>query len=134
MDGILPSNEGRGYVLRRIIRRAVRHGYQLGVKDVFFYKIVSALVKVMGEAYPELSKKQQIVETALKAEEEQFARTLENGMSILEKAIAELDGKIIPGETVFRLYDTYGFPVDLTADVAREHDLSLDMDGFEAAM
>jgi alanyl-tRNA synthetase len=113
VDGILPSNEGRGYVLRRIIRRAVRHGYQLGVKDVFFYKIVAALVEVMGEAYPELAQKQQIVEKALKAEEEQFARTLENGMSILEKAIAELDGKTIPGETVFRLYDTYGFPVDL---------------------
>ena len=134
VDGILPSNESRGYVLRRIIRRAVRHGYQLGVKDVFFYKIVAALVEVMGEAYPELAQKQQIVEKALKAEEEQFARTLENGMSILEKAIADLDGKIIPGEAVFRLYDTYGFPVDLTADVAREHDLSLDMDGFDAAM
>ena len=134
VDGILPSNEGRGYVLRRIIRRAVRHGYQLGVKDIFFYKIVAALVKVMGGAYPELAQKQQIVEKALKAEEEQFARTLENGMSILEKAIADLDGKIIPGETVFRLYDTYGFPVDLTADVAREHHLSLDMDGFNAAM
>ena len=134
VDGILPSNEGRGYVLRRIIRRAVRHGYQLGVKDVFFYKIVAALVEVMGEAYPELAQKQQIVEKALKAEEEQFSRTLGNGMSILEKAIADLDGKIIPGEAVFRLYDTYGFPVDLTADVAREHDLSLDMDGFDAAM
>ena len=134
VDGILPSNEGRGYVLRRIIRRAVRHGYQLGVKDVFFYKIVAALVEVMGEAYPELAQKQQIVEKALKAEEEQFSRTLGNGMSILEKAIADLDGKIILGEAVFRLYDTYGFPVDLTADVAREHDLSLDMDGFDAAM
>ena len=134
VDGILPSNEGRGYVLRRIIRRAVRHGYQLGVKDVFFYKIVAALVEVMGEAYPELAQKQQIVEKALKAEEEQFSRTLGNGMSILEKAIADLDGKIILGEAVFRLYDTYGFPVDLTADVAREHDLLLDMDGFDAAM
>lgn len=134
VDGVLPSNEGRGYVLRRIVRRAVRHGYQLGVKDIFFYKIVAALVEVMGTAYPELVQKQQFVEKALKDEEEQFARTLENGMSILEKAITNLDGKIIPGETVFRLYDTYGFPVDLTADVAREHDLSLDMDGFEAAM
>lgn len=134
VDGVLPSNEGRGYVLRRIVRRAVRHGYQLGVKDIFFYKIVAALVDVMGEAYPELAQKQQFVEKALKDEEEQFARTLENGMSILEKAIKELDGKTIPGETVFRLYDTYGFPVDLTADVAREHDLSLDMEGFEAAM
>lgn len=134
VDGVLPSNEGRGYVLRRIVRRAVRHGYQLGVKEIFFYKIVAALVDVMGEAYPELVQKQQFVEKVLKDEEEQFARTLENGMSILEKAIKDLDGKIIPGETVFRLYDTYGFPVDLTADVAREHGLSLDMDGFEAAM
>jgi len=134
VDGVLPSNEGRGYVLRRIVRRAVRHGYQLGVKDIFFYKIVAALVRVMGEAYPELVQKQQLVEKALKDEEEQFARTLDNGMSILEKAIAELDGKTIPGETVFRLYDTYGFPVDLTADVAREHGLTLDMDGFEQAM
>lgn len=134
VDGVFPSNEGRGYVLRRIVRRAVRHGYQLGVKDVFFYKIVAALVEVMGKAYPELVQKQQIVEKALKEEEEQFARTLENGMSILEKAIADLDGKTIPGETVFRLYDTYGFPVDLTADVAREHGLALDMDGFDAAM
>lgn len=134
VDGVLPSNEGRGYVLRRIVRRAVRHGYQLGVKDIFFYKIVAALVRVMGEAYPELVQKQKLVEKALKDEEEQFARTLDNGMSILEKAIAELDGKTIPGETVFRLYDTYGFPVDLTADVAREHDLTLDMDGFEKAM
>lgn len=134
VDGVLPSNEGRGYVLRRIIRRAVRHGYQLGVKNIFFYRIVEALVGVMGAAYPELAEKQQFVEKALKDEEEQFARTLENGMAILEKAISSLDGKTIPGETVFRLYDTYGFPVDLTADVAREHDLSLDMDGFEAAM
>lgn len=134
VDGVLPSNEGRGYVLRRIVRRAVRHGYQLGVKDIFFYKIVAALVEVMGVAYPELAQKQKFVEKALKEEEEQFARTLENGMSILEKAIKDLDGKTIPGETVFRLYDTYGFPVDLTADVAREHDLTLDMDGFDAAM
>jgi alanyl-tRNA synthetase len=133
-DGVMPSNEGRGYVLRRIIRRAVRHGYQLGVKDIFFYKIVAALVEVMGEAYPELVQKQQLVEKALKDEEQQFARTLENGMSILEKAIQGLDGKVIPGETVFRLYDTYGFPVDLTADVAREHKLTLDMEGFEKAM
>ncbi|PCJ17549.1 MAG: alanine--tRNA ligase [SAR86 cluster bacterium] len=134
VDGVLPSNEGRGYVLRRIIRRAVRHGYQLGVKEIFFYKIVAALVRVMGEAYPELIEKQQIVEKALQAEEQQFARTLDNGMAILEKAIAELDSKIIPGETVFRLYDTYGFPVDLTADVAREQGLTLDLEGFENAM
>lgn len=134
VDGVVPSNEGRGYVLRRIIRRAVRHGYQLGVKDIFFYKIVAALAEVMGEAYPELVRKQQIVEKALKEEEQQFARTLENGMAILEKAITDMDGKVIAGETVFKLYDTYGFPVDLTADVAREHDLSLDLDGFEKAM
>ena len=134
VDGVFPSNEGRGYVLRRIVRRAVRHGYQLGVKDVFFYKIVAALVEVMGAAYPELVQKQQVVEKALKEEEEQFARTLENGMTMLEKAIADLEGNTIPGETVFRLYDTYGFPVDLTADVAREHGLLLDMDGFDAAM
>ena len=134
VDGVLPSNEGRGYVLRRIVRRAVRHGYQLGVKEVFFYKIVAALVKVMGEAYPELVAKQAQVEKALRDEEQQFARTLENGMAILEKAIANLDGKILPGDTVFKLYDTYGFPVDLTADVARESELTLDMEGFDAAM
>ncbi len=133
-DGVVASNEGRGYVLRRIIRRAVRHGYQLGVKELFFYRIVSALVEVMGEAYPELKEKQGHIEQALRNEEQQFARTLDNGMAILEKAIQELDGDIIPGETVFRLYDTYGFPVDLTADVAREHELSLDMEGFEQAM
>lgn len=134
VDGVMPSNEGRGYVLRRIVRRAVRHGYQLGVKEFFFYKIVASLVKVMGEAYPELTKAQAVVEKALREEEQQFARTLENGMVILEKAIKELEGNTIPGDTVFRLYDTYGFPVDLTADVAREHDLILDMDGFEKAM
>ena len=134
VDGVVPSNEGRGYVLRRIIRRALRHGYQLGVKGFFFYKIVDALVRLMGEAYPELVEHQRLVEKALKEEEQQFARTLENGMAILEKAIKDLDGKIIPGETVFKLYDTYGFPVDLTADVVREHELSLDMDGFEKAM
>ncbi len=134
VDGVVPSNEGRGYVVRRIIRRAVRHGYQLGIKESFFYKIVAALAKVMGEAYPELVAKQHMVEKVLKEEEQQFARTLENGMAILEKAIAELDSKVIAGETVFKLYDTYGFPVDLTADVAREHGLSLDMDGFEKAM
>ena len=134
VDGVVPSNEGRGYVLRRIVRRAVRHGYQLGVKEVFFYKIVAALVKVMGEAYPELVSKQSIVEKALRDEEKQFARTLENGMVILEKAIAGLKGNVLPGDTVFKLYDTYGFPVDLTADVARESELTLDMEGFEAAM
>ena len=134
VDGVPPSNEGRGYVLRRIIRRAVRHGYQLGVKEVFFYKIVAGLVKVMGEAYPELKAKQSSVEKALRDEEQQFARTLENGMVILEKAIASLNGDTLAGETVFKLYDTYGFPVDLTADVARESGITLDMEGFEAAM
>jgi alanyl-tRNA synthetase len=134
VDGVSPSNEGRGYVLRRIIRRAVRHGYQLGVKGIFFYKIVADLVKVMGEAYPELIAKQHVVERILKEEEQQFARTLDNGMVILEKAISDLEGKMLPGETVFKLYDTYGFPVDLTADVARENNLSIDMDGFEQAM
>ena len=134
VDGVIPSNEGRGYVLRRIVRRAVRHGYRLGVKEVFFYKIVASLARAMGEAYPELYRKQEFVEKVLMEEEQQFARTLENGMAILEKAIAELQGDVIAGETVFKLYDTYGFPVDLTADIAREQDLILDMDGFEAAM
>jgi len=134
LDGVTPSNEGRGYVLRRIIRRAVRHGYQLGVKDIFFYKLVSALVTEMGDAYPALAKDQARVEKVLREEEQQFARTLENGMQILNQAIAGLSGSVLPGETVFRLYDTYGFPVDLTADVAREHNLTLDMEGFEKAM
>ncbi|MEX2334455.1 MAG: alanine--tRNA ligase [Pseudohongiella sp.] len=134
LDGVTPSNEGRGYVLRRIVRRAVRHGYQLGVKDVFFYRLVAALVKEMGAAYPALKKEQTRVEKVLKEEEQQFARTLENGMQILNQAIAQLSGTVLPGDTVFRLYDTYGFPVDLTADVAREHELTLDMDGFNKAM
>lgn len=134
VDGVIPSNEGRGYVLRRIIRRAIRHGHKLGVSESFFHKLVAPLVAEMGEAYPELQKNQTRVEAALLAEEQQFSRTLDNGMAILEKAIAELKGKVIPGETVFKLYDTYGFPVDLTADIAREKGLSLDMDGFEAHM
>jgi alanyl-tRNA synthetase len=134
LDGVIPSNEGRGYVLRRIVRRAVRHGYQLGVKDIFFYKLVASLVAVMGEAYPELAGQQAVVEKVLNEEEQQFARTLENGMAILEKAMADLAGDTLAGDTVFRLYDTFGFPVDLTADVAREHDLKIDMDGFEQAM
>lgn len=133
-DGVVPSNEGRGYVLRRIIRRAVRHGYRLGVNEIFFYKLVPALIKVMGEAYPELVAQRAFVEKVLKEEEQQFARTLENGMAILEKGIADLKGSVIPGSMVFQLYDTYGFPVDLTADVAREHNLSLDMAGFDKAM
>ncbi|MBR9883019.1 MAG: alanine--tRNA ligase [Oceanospirillales bacterium] len=134
VDGVLPSNEGRGYVLRRILRRAVRHGNKLGAKGAFFHKLVAPLVKEMGEAYPELVELQGQVERVILKEEEQFARTLDNGMALLEQAIADLDGKVISGETVFRLYDTYGFPVDLTADVAREHELSLDMDGFEQEM
>ena len=133
-DGVSPSNEGRGYVLRRIIRRAVRHGYQLGVEEIFFHRLVAALVREMGEAYPELAEAQSRVEKVLREEEEQFARTLDNGMAILNEAIAGLDGSIIPGDTVFRLYDTYGFPVDLTADVAREHNLQLDLEGFDRAM
>ena len=134
VDGVVPSNEGRGYVLRRLIRRAIRHGYQLGVEDVFFYKLVESLAKIMGKAYSELVERQSFVEKVLKEEEEQFARTLDNGMSILEKAIANLDGDLLPGDTVFQLYDTYGFPVDLTADVARGHNLKIDLDGFEKAM
>jgi alanyl-tRNA synthetase len=134
VDGVVPSNEGRGYVLRRIVRRAVRHGYQLGVKDIFFYKLVNSLARVMGAAYPELVESQKFVEKVLKEEEEQFARTLENGMVILEKAISSLQGNVLSGDTVFQLYDTYGFPVDLTADVAREHDLNIDMEGFDRAM
>ena len=134
VDGVIPANEGRGYVLRRIVRRAVRHGYQLGVKDVFFYKLVASLVEVMGSAYPELVERRGVVEKVLKEEEEQFARTLDNGMVILEKAIKELNSDTIPGQMVFKLYDTYGFPVDLTADVAREHNMNLDLDGFEQAM
>lgn len=133
-DGVMPSNEGRGYVLRRIMRRAIRHGNKLGAKEPFFHKLVAPLVKEMGEAYPELAKMQEQVERILLKEEQQFAKTLDHGMQLLEQAIADLDGKVIPGETVFRLYDTYGFPVDLTADVAREHELSLDMEGFESAM
>ena len=134
LDGVIPSNEGRGYVLRRIIRRAVRHGYQLGVKDLFFYRLVGALVGEMGDAYPALAKEQARIEKSLRDEEQQFARTLENGMLILDHAITGLSGKVIPGDTVFKLYDTFGFPVDLTADVAREHGLTLDMDGFDKAM
>ena len=134
VDGVLPSNEGRGYVLRRIIRRAVRHGYQLGVKELFFYKLVAPLVAEMGAAYPELMQGQKHVERILKLEEERFAETLEQGMKILEEDLATLQGSVIAGDTVFRLYDTYGFPMDLTADIARERGLSIDSEGFETAM
>ncbi|MFT5594714.1 MAG: alanyl-tRNA synthetase [Oceanicoccus sp.] len=133
-DGVMPSNEGRGYVLRRIIRRALRHGHILGASDLFFYKLVSALVKEMGEAYPELAKNQPHIEKILKLEEEQFAKTLDHGMKLLESAIADLEGDTIPGETVFKLYDTYGFPMDLTADIAREKDLKVDEAGFDVCM
>ncbi|MEJ2622762.1 MAG: alanine--tRNA ligase [Candidatus Thiodiazotropha sp.] len=134
VDGVLPSNEGRGYVLRRIIRRAIRHGYMLGVTQAFFFQLVEPLCQEMGEFYPELRKQQSQVEKVLRLEEERFAQTLEQGMKILEETISSLQGKVIPGETVFKLYDTYGFPKDLTADIAREHELSIDQDGFEAAM
>ena len=133
-DGVLPGNEGRGYVLRRIIRRAVRHGNKLGAHGPFFYKLVPTLVHEMGDAYPELAKAQPQVERALLIEEEQFERTLDNGMQILEEALNKLDGKEIPGDVVFKLYDTYGFPTDLTNDIARERGLSLDMEGYSAAM
>jgi len=134
VDGVVPSNEGRGYVLRRIIRRAIRHGHKLGLREPFFFKLVAALSEVMGEAYPELVKAQAQVERVLKQEEERFAETLDHGMGILEEAVANLSGKEIAGETVFKLYDTYGFPVDLTADIARERGLTLDMKGFEQEM
>mgnify|MGYP001489685111 FL=1 len=133
-DGVLPSNEGRGYVLRRIIRRAIRHGYKLGQTQPFFYTLVAALEAEMGEAFPELTAQRSHVERVLKQEEERFAETLTQGMSLLEEAIAGLRSKQIPGETVFRLYDTFGFPVDLTADIARERGLTIDEPGFEAAM
>ncbi len=134
VDGVLPSNEGRGYVLRRIIRRAARHGHQLDCKQPFFYKLVTTLDKLMGDAYPELRKLVDHVARVLQKEEERFAETLEQGMRILEDRIAEMKGDTIDGDTVFKLYDTYGFPVDLTADVARERDLKIDQAGFDAAM
>jgi len=134
VDGVLPSNEGRGYVLRRIIRRAARHGHQLGCKQAFFFQLVDALDQQMGDAYPELRKHRSHVERVLQKEEERFAETLEQGMRILEDAISRLDGDVIDGATAFKLYDTYGFPVDLTADVAREKGLSVDLDGFDVEM
>jgi alanyl-tRNA synthetase len=134
VDGVLPGNEGRGYVLRRIIRRAVRHGNKLGASGPFFHRLVATLAQQMGDAYPELAARQSQVEQALLAEEEQFAKTLDNGMQILDEALAGLQGSEIPGELVFKLYDTYGFPTDLTNDIARERGLSLDMAGYDAAM
>jgi alanyl-tRNA synthetase len=133
VDGVIPGNEGRGYVLRRIIRRAIRHGYKLGQKQPFFHRLVEDLDKAMGDAYPELRKAKARVADVLKQEEERFAETLENGMSVLESALASGE-KLLDGETVFRLYDTFGFPVDLTADIARERGVRIDMAGFEAAM
>ena len=132
-DGVLPSNEGRGYVLRRIIRRAVRHGYKLGQKQAFFYKLVPDLVKEMGDAYPELREKQMQIEEALKAEETRFAQTLETGMVLLENALSG-SLKRLDGEIIFKLYDTYGFPYDLTADICREREVEMDEDGFNKAM
>jgi len=142
VDGVLPSNEGRGYVLRRIIRRALRHGYMLGVRGLFFHKMVASLVEEMGGAYPELVEKRELVERALRNEEERFAETLENGMKLLESALKDdtqyvgtgSAAKVVPGKIAFTLYDTYGFPVDLTADVAREQGWSVDMAGFDAEM
>ncbi len=133
-DGVMPGNEGRGYVLRRIIRRAIRHGNKLGASKPFFHKLVGTLAEQMGDAYPELVKQQAQIEKALLAEEEQFAKTLDNGMQILDEALAGLAGTEIPGELVFKLYDTYGFPTDLTNDIARERGLTLDMAGYEEAM
>ncbi len=133
-DGVLPSNEGRGYVLRRIIRRACRHGNKLGAKGSFFYQIVAALAAEMGEAFPELKNQQAHIERVLKAEEEQFAKTLEQGLRILEQDLAQLKGDVVPGDVVFKLYDTYGFPMDLTADIARERELTIDEAGFEREM
>ena len=134
VDGVLPSNEGRGYVLRRIIRRAVRHGFKLGVEGPFFHKLVNSLDHHMGDAYPELKKARKQVEKALLAEEKRFAETLAQGMGILDEVIADMDGTEIPGSTVFKLYDTFGFPIDLTADIARERGLTLDTEGFEREM
>ncbi|MGV8835012.1 alanine--tRNA ligase, partial [Cellvibrio sp.] len=133
-DGVVPSNEGRGYVLRRIIRRAIRHGNQLGQKQPFFHKLAKALAEVMGDAYPELHKNQAQIERVLLQEEEQFEKTLDKGIAVLEDALGKLSGTEVPGKIVFTLYDTYGFPVDLTADIARERGLTIDQEGYEAAM
>jgi len=133
-DGVLPSNEGRGYVLRRIIRRAIRHGYKLGIREVFFFKLVAPLCVLMAEAYPELLASKGMVEQVLRKEEERFAETLDHGMRILDGQLAKVTGGVIPGDIVFQLYDTFGFPVDLTADIAREHGVVPDLEGFEKAM
>ncbi len=134
VDGVSPSNEGRGYVLRRIIRRAIRHGYQLGIREPFFHKLVAVLESEMGGAYPELVQRRAHAERVLAQEEGRFAETLTTGMALLDTAMRDLSGSVIDGATVFKLYDTYGFPVDLTADIARERHLTIDQAGFEAAM
>jgi len=134
VDGVLPGNEGRGYVLRRIIRRAARHGHKLGATEPFFHKLVAPLVRLMGEAFPELKKVEQTVADALLGEERKFAETLNKGMKIFEEDLSSLKGKTVPGATLFKLYDTYGFPLDLTADIARERGLEVDEAGFEKAM
>lgn len=134
VDGVIPSNEGRGYVLRRIIRRAIRHGHKLGLRDAFFHRLVDALDKEMGDAYPELRQQKSLAIRILQQEEIRFAETLDHGLHLLTQTISELKGQEIPGEVVFKLYDTYGFPTDLTADIAREHRLTLDMAGFEQHM
>jgi alanyl-tRNA synthetase len=134
VDGVIPSNEGRGYVLRRIIRRAVRHGHKLGINETFFYKLVSRLADLMGDAYPELVKQRAHIERILKQEEQQFERTLEQGLKLLNEEIQTLENKIINGALAFKLYDTYGFPLDLTADIAREHQLTVDQQEFDALM
>ena len=134
VDGVTPGNEGRGYVLRRIIRRAIRHGYQLGQQQPFFYKLVAAVDDQMGAAYPELHRARELVARVLRVEEERFAETIEHGMRILDDAIVDLQGDVIPGDVVFKLYDTYGFPTDLTADIARERSMQIDREGFDLAM
>ncbi len=134
VDGVSPANEGRGYVLRRIIRRAIRHGYQLGLREPFFYKLVAVLEAEMGAAFPELSERRAHAERVLAQEETRFAETLATGMALLDAAMRQMSGTVIDGATVFKLYDTFGFPVDLTADIAREHNLTIDQAGFEAAM
>src|SRR5581483_7596810 len=133
VDGVIPGSEGRGYVLRRIIRRAIRHGYQLGQKQPFFHRLVEDLDKQMGDAYPELRRDKERVAQVLEAEEERFGETLENGMRILEQALAG-GGKTLDGETAFTLYDTFGFPLDLTADICRERGVTVDQEGFDRAM
>ncbi|WP_230947596.1 alanine--tRNA ligase-related protein, partial [Burkholderia territorii] len=137
VDGVIPGNEGRGYVLRRIVRRAIRHGYKLGRKGSFFHKLVADLVAEMGDAYPELKEAEQRVTDVLRQEEERFFETIEHGMSILEAALADVEakgGKVLDGELAFKLHDTYGFPLDLTADVCRERGMTVDEPAFDDAM